>query len=69
MSRMVPILPCRDVDDVVPFYEALGYQQLGVMPNYTKRPDGTLWPGASYYRELESASKRYEAGSDPLEAT
>jgi hypothetical protein len=25
MSRMVPILPCRDVDDVVPFYEALGF--------------------------------------------
>ena len=34
------------------FYEALGYEQLGVMPNYTRRPDGTLWPGAFYYREL-----------------
>ena len=34
------------------FYEALGYEQLGVMPNYTRRPDGTLWPGAFYFREL-----------------
>jgi acetyltransferase len=34
------------------FYEALGYRQLGVMPNYTRRPDGTLWPGAFYFREL-----------------
>jgi hypothetical protein len=34
------------------FYEAFGYQRLGVMPNYTRRPDGTLWPGAFYFREL-----------------
>jgi acetyltransferase len=38
--------------DACAFYESLGYQQLGVMPNYTRRPDGTLWPGAFYYREL-----------------
>jgi len=34
------------------FYEAIGYTQLGVMPNYSKRPDGRLAPGAFYYREL-----------------
>lgn len=38
--------------DACAFYEALGYEQLGVMPNYTRRPDGTLWPGAFYYKEL-----------------
>ena len=24
------------------FYEALGYERLGVMPNYSRRPDGAL---------------------------
>jgi acetyltransferase len=35
------------------FYESVGYTRLGVMPNYSRRPDGTLWPGAFFYRELE----------------
>ena len=26
MTRTVPLLPCRELDDVVPFYEALGFQ-------------------------------------------
>jgi hypothetical protein len=26
MSRTVPLLPCRELDDVVPFYEALGFR-------------------------------------------
>jgi ribosomal protein S18 acetylase RimI-like enzyme len=34
------------------FYETIGYTKLGVMPNYSRRPDGTLWPGAFYFREL-----------------
>lgn len=34
------------------FYEAIGYTKLGVMPNFSRRPDGTLWPGAFYFREL-----------------
>jgi hypothetical protein len=25
-ARVVPILPCRELDDVVPFYEALGFE-------------------------------------------
>jgi GNAT superfamily N-acetyltransferase len=37
------------------FYEAIGYTELGVMPSYSRRPDGTLWPGAFYYRDLSSA--------------
>lgn len=34
------------------FYEELGYSRLGTMPNFSRRPDGTLWPGAFYFREL-----------------
>jgi acetyltransferase len=36
------------------FYETIGYTKLGVMPNYSRRPDGTLWPGAFYFKELSS---------------
>jgi acetyltransferase len=38
--------------DACAFYEACGYIQLGVMPDYSARPDGTLAPGAFYYRVL-----------------
>jgi acetyltransferase len=36
------------------FYEAVGYTRLGTMPNYSRRPDGTLWPGAFYFKELST---------------
>jgi ribosomal protein S18 acetylase RimI-like enzyme len=36
------------------FYEALGYSRLGVMPNYSRRPDGELAPGAFYYRTVDA---------------
>jgi acetyltransferase len=32
------------------FYESLGYVRLGVMPAYSRRPGGELWPSAFYYR-------------------
>ena len=35
------------------FYERLGYERLGVMPDYSRRPDGELWPSAFYYRLLD----------------
>jgi ribosomal protein S18 acetylase RimI-like enzyme len=35
------------------FYERLGYERLGVMPAYSRRPSGELWPSAFYYRLLE----------------
>jgi ribosomal protein S18 acetylase RimI-like enzyme len=38
--------------DACGFYEAIGYTRMGTMPNYSRRPDGTLWPGAFYFREL-----------------
>jgi acetyltransferase len=34
------------------FYEALGYTKVGVMPAYSRRPDGSLAAGAFYYKEL-----------------
>jgi GNAT superfamily N-acetyltransferase len=38
--------------DAARFYEAIGYTLLGVMPDYSRKPDGTLWPGAFFYRRL-----------------
>ena len=35
------------------FYESLGYERLGVMPAYSRRPGGELWPSAFYYRLLD----------------
>jgi len=45
-------LTTHDGTDACVFYEAVGYAKLGVMPNYSRRPDGTLWPGAFYFKEL-----------------
>lgn len=33
-------------------YRALGWQVLGVMPNHSFRPDGTLWPTTFFWRDL-----------------
>jgi len=38
--------------DACAFYESVGYTRMGTMPNYSRRPDGTLWPAAFYFREL-----------------
>jgi acetyltransferase len=38
--------------DACAFYEAVGYTKLGVMPSYSRRPDGTVSPGAFYYKNL-----------------
>jgi acetyltransferase len=45
-------LTTHEGTDACAFYEALGYAKLGVMPNFSRRPDGTLWPGAFYFKEL-----------------
>jgi GNAT superfamily N-acetyltransferase len=34
------------------FYEAIGYARLGVVPSYSRRPDGALATGVFFYREL-----------------
>jgi GNAT superfamily N-acetyltransferase len=38
------------------FYEAIGYTRLGVMPDYSLRPDGTVSPAAFYFKELRRSS-------------
>jgi acetyltransferase len=45
-------LTTHDGTEACAFYEALGYTKLGVMPNYSRRPDGRLWPGAFYFKDL-----------------
>ncbi len=45
-------LTTHDGTDACRFYESVGYTKLGVMPDYSRRPDGTLWPGAFYFRRL-----------------
>jgi acetyltransferase len=45
-------LTTHDGSEACAFYEALGYTKLGAMPNYSRRPDGELWPGAFYFKEL-----------------
>jgi len=45
-------LTTHDETDACAFYEACGYTKLGVMPDYSARPDGTLAAGAFYYRQL-----------------
>jgi GNAT superfamily N-acetyltransferase len=38
------------------FYERVGYTKLGVMPEYSQRPDGTLADGAFYFKVLRGSS-------------
>jgi GNAT superfamily N-acetyltransferase len=45
-------LTTHDGTPACAFYESLGYERLGVMPAYSRRPGGELWPSAFYYRQL-----------------
>jgi GNAT superfamily N-acetyltransferase len=47
-------LTTHDETGAARFYETIGYARLGVMPNYSRRPDGTLASGAFFYRDLGS---------------
>lgn len=47
-------LTTHDATAACVFYEAIGYKRLGTMPNYSRRPDGSLWPGAFYFKELSA---------------
>ena len=49
-------LTTHDGTPACAFYEAVGYTKLGTMPSYSFRPDGTLAPGAFYYKELRRSS-------------
>jgi GNAT superfamily N-acetyltransferase len=54
-SRGITLLYLTTHDDVpaARFYERVGWTKLGVMPGYSARPDGSLAPGAFYYRVLD----------------
>jgi acetyltransferase len=45
-------LTTHELSDACAFYEAIGYTKLGVMPDYSLRPDGTVSPAAFYFKEL-----------------
>ena len=45
-------LTTHEGSDACAFYEAAGYERLGVMPAYSRRPDGTIAPAAFYFRQL-----------------
>jgi acetyltransferase len=47
-------LTTHEGSEACAFYEAVGYTKLGVMPEYSERPDGTRSPGAFYFRELDA---------------
>jgi GNAT superfamily N-acetyltransferase len=47
-------LTTHDASEACAFYDAVGYTKLGVMPAYSRRPDGTLCPGAFYFKELRA---------------
>jgi acetyltransferase len=49
-------LTTHDGSEACGFYEAVGYSKLGVMPDYSLRPDGTLSPGAFYSKVLRGSS-------------
>ena len=49
-------LTTHDRSAACAFYEAIGYTTLGVMPDYSLRPDGTLSPAAFYFKELRRSS-------------
>jgi len=49
-------LTTHEASDACAFYEAVGYRKLGVMPDYSQRPDGTLADGAFYYKVLRGSS-------------
>jgi acetyltransferase len=49
-------LTTHDGSEACAFYEAIGYTKLGVMPDYSERPDGSLSPAAFYYKVLRRSS-------------
>jgi acetyltransferase len=48
-------LTTHDGSEAGAFYEAVGYTELGVMPDYSQRPDGSLAPAAFYYKVLRGS--------------
>jgi acetyltransferase len=49
-------LTTHDASDACAFYEAVGYTKLGVMEEYSQRPDGSVAAAAFYYKVLRGSS-------------
>jgi ribosomal protein S18 acetylase RimI-like enzyme len=49
-------LTTHDATEACAFYEALGYTKVGVMPDYSQRPDGRLADAAFYSKVLRGSS-------------
>jgi acetyltransferase len=49
-------LTTHDASDACAFYEAVGYTKLGVMEEYSQRPDGSIAAAAFYYKVLRGSS-------------
>jgi acetyltransferase len=49
-------LTTHDGTDACAFYEAIGYTKVGVMPEYSQRPDGSLAAAAFYAKVLRGSS-------------
>ncbi|MFL5945633.1 MAG: GNAT family N-acetyltransferase [Gaiellaceae bacterium] len=49
-------LTTHEGSDACAFYEAVGYTKLGVMPEYSERPNGELADGAFYCKVLRGSS-------------
>jgi acetyltransferase len=47
-------LTTHDGTPAATFYESVGYTRMGVMPAYSRRPDGSVSPAAFFYRDLGS---------------
>ena len=45
-------LTTHDGSDACAFYEAVGYERLGVMPEYSLRPSGELASGVFYFKPI-----------------
>lgn len=48
-------LTTHDGSDACGFYEAVGYTKVGVMPDYSQRPDGSLADAAFYSKVLRGS--------------
>jgi acetyltransferase len=49
-------LTTHEASDACAFYEAVGYTKLGVMEEYSERPDGSIAAAAFYYKVLRGSS-------------
>ncbi len=52
LGRFLLILDTDEGSGAVTFYDRLGWQSAGVVPDYARRPDGMLWGTRLFWRDL-----------------